>query len=171
MQHSKVRNEHGRWERQVETVCKRINSTPWSLKDGSSVVLPVIDARNADDLHLPLAGKKVYLLCKCNTLARGPAAVCLIAHSLLHVSSISLCTSFQQMLPKNKSHTLCCRKETCLALRNILHVLCGHLNILFAESPLPQQQVGVFSLSACPVAFALFKYKCIGWYAFSTKCG
>lgn len=90
LKHSKVRNEHGSWQPQVETVYKHISDTLWSLKDDSSLILPVIEAQNADELHLLTAGKYVYLFCKCNISAREPTAVCLVVQSLLHVSSISV---------------------------------------------------------------------------------
>lgn len=70
IKHSKVRNEHGSWHPQFETVFNHITNTPWSLEHDSFMV-PVVDAQTADDLYLPLAGEEMCLLCKCNSSARA----------------------------------------------------------------------------------------------------
>ena len=79
LKHSKARNDQGTWHPQLEQVRHSFRSTAWSLKDGSSQELPVIDAHSADYLYMPLAGTTAchlpYMLCeadliKCKTLAR-----------------------------------------------------------------------------------------------------
>ena len=119
VKHSKVRNEHGTWHPQYETLLKHISNTPWGIKaDNFSVA--VVDAQAADDLYLPLAGEKMCLLCKCKKLSKG---------------SLSLFAKLVQPLPKA---TLCLMSTsawnfaTCL-IYSLLVRTSLHCNMLTAS--------------------------------------
>ncbi|KAL3161152.1 hypothetical protein ABBQ38_009525 [Trebouxia sp. C0009 RCD-2024] len=60
LKHVRSRNDQVNWTPHLEQVCHLLRSTPWSLRNSSGFMLPVIDAEKADDLYLPLAGQ-VYI--------------------------------------------------------------------------------------------------------------
>lgn len=58
LKHVRSRNDQVNWTPHLEQVCHLLRSTPWSLRNSSGFMLPVIDAEKADDLYLPLAGEQ-----------------------------------------------------------------------------------------------------------------
>ena len=151
--HWKVRNEHGSWQPQLETVCKHITVTPWSLKDDSRMSLPVIDAHSADDLHLPLAGVAVNLLCNCNISERilqSCASLPVCAACWLNVTFVPLSSECYY-----STRVVSCTDEISLALCCVRRcMLLWTSCVRLAGSPLQyKQQLEVLSLCACPFAF------------------